>query len=323
LQCDVSTGRPRPFLPSAFRRPVFDRLHGLSHPGGRATFRLISQRFVWPGMRKDAIAWSRGCHQCQRSKISRHVMAPLSSYGPPSRRFAIVHLDLVGPLPPSRGYRYLLTAIDRFSRWIECAPLEDMTAPTVARAFGEIWISRFGSPEKVITDQGRQFESALFRECAALYGIQLARTTAYHPACNGMIERVHRTLKAALMCYETDSWSDALPMVLLGMRTQYKEDLEASAAEMLYGEPLRVPGEFFAAPSEKNPNEHEFVQQLRQRMAVLRPVPASRHGKPAVFVYKDLKSCPSVYQRTDAVRRALEAPYTGPFRVLSRDEMNF
>ncbi|CAB3388540.1 Hypothetical predicted protein [Cloeon dipterum] len=324
VYCDVSTGKPRPFITPALRRATFERLHGLSHPSGKASAALIRERFVWPGMKRDIKEWARCCTDCQRAKISRHVHSPVADFRPPSRRFAVVHVDLVGPLPPSRGHRYLLTAIDRFTRWVECIPLEEITAEAVARAFHSNWISRFGAPETVITDQGRQFESQLFKSLASLCGVHLARTTAYHPACNGMVERLHRTLKAAIMCYAVDSWTDTLPTILLGLRVQHKDDLHASAAEMVYGETLRIPGDFIASETPAATlSEPDFVSQLRRHMAALRPAPIARHGQPSVFVFKDLQQCTHVYLRTDAVRRSLQPPYTGPHQVLSRADKTF
>ena len=77
----------------------------------------------------------------------------------PDARFEHVHIDIVGPLWTSNRYKYLLTMIDRYSSWPEAIPLYDMTAETVARAFFDNWISHFGAPSIITTDQGRQFES--------------------------------------------------------------------------------------------------------------------------------------------------------------------
>ena len=97
-------------------------------------------------------------------------------------RFRYIHVDLVGPLPPSEGYRYLLTAVDRFSRWPEAVPLRGITAAEVARALISGWISRFGVPRfgvpaEITTDRGSQFESALWTELSALLGCSRRRTT--------------------------------------------------------------------------------------------------------------------------------------------------
>lgn len=321
LYCDTSTGQPRPFVPSAHRRQIFDALHSLSHPGTRATARLVASRFVWPRVQQDCRSWARACQACQRAKVSRHVQAPLGTFVPPSARFQHVHIDLIGPLPPDGPYRYCLTAIDRFTRWPEVCPLQSITAEEVAQALLTCWISRFGSPSRITTDQGRQFESDLYRALGRTLGIERLRTTSYHPCANGMIERFHRHLKSALMCHPNMTWLQALPLVLLGIRASIKDDLQASPAELVYGEPLRIPGELVApASNEQSTNATDFVIQLRQQMSRLRPVPASRHAKPDVFVFKDLKTCTHVFLRDDTVRKSLQPPYSGPHQIIARDD---
>ena len=226
LLCDVSTGSQRPLVLLQWRRTVFDSLHNLSHPGIRATQKLITSRFVWPGINADVRRWARSCTQCQKAKVHRHSSTAFSSFRTPDARFDFVHVDLVGPLPSSRGYTYLLTCVDRYTRWPEAIPLSSITAEAVAHAFLHGWISRFGVPSTIVTDRGRQFESKLWQRFMTLLGSRRTRTTAYHPQSNGMVERFHRQLKAALKAqHNPASWVDALPLVLLGIRTALKEDL--------------------------------------------------------------------------------------------------
>ena len=125
--------------------------------------------------------------------------------------------------------------IDRFNRWTEAVPICDQEATTVARAFYDHWIARFGVPLRLTTDQGRQFESHLFRQLKRLTGSKHFHTTSYHPQANGMVERFHRQLKAAIKCHQNDRWTETLPTLLLGVRSAWKEDVQATAAEMLYG----------------------------------------------------------------------------------------
>jgi hypothetical protein len=155
LYCDTTTGEPRPFVTPTLRRPVFNSLHNLSHPGIRATTKLVTDRFVWPNIKRDCRQWTRTCTQCQRTKIWRHNSPPLGRFAPPNHRFEHVHIDIVGPLPPSNGYRYLLTCIDRFTRWPEAFPLTNIDAASVAQTFVAGWISRFGTPLRLTNDQGR------------------------------------------------------------------------------------------------------------------------------------------------------------------------
>jgi cleavage and polyadenylation specificity factor subunit 1 len=151
-------------------------------------------------------------------------------------------------------------------------------------------MSRFGFPQIMTTDQRCQFESQFFHSLAKLCGIQLPWTTAHHPAANGPVERFHRTLKAAIMCHADQHWTEALPLVLLGIRTAFKENLQASVAELVCGEPLRIPGELLT-PTANPVGPAHLITQLRQHMACLRPLPAARHASPVTSVHSDLEKC--------------------------------
>ena len=136
LSCDISTGT-RPYLPPSFRHLAFDILHNQSHPGIRATCRLVASKNVWHDMNRDVTQWSCTCLQCQRSKVHRHISTLPASFLPPDARFAHVHIDIVGPLPSSTGSRYLLMMIDRFTRWPDTVPIPAIDAQTVALSLGQ------------------------------------------------------------------------------------------------------------------------------------------------------------------------------------------
>ena len=112
----------------------------------RASRRLVSARFVWPGLAKQVSSWARECLQCQRAKVHRHVRLRAAAIPVPVRRFAHLHVDLVGPLPPSQGFTHLFTIVDRTSRWPEAVPLASTSAADCAAALFTGWICRFGVP---------------------------------------------------------------------------------------------------------------------------------------------------------------------------------
>nr|XP_037270419.1 uncharacterized protein LOC119162038 [Rhipicephalus microplus] len=264
-------------------------------------------------------------HSCQRTKITRQVTSPLGEFPLPTEQFQHVHIDIIGPLPPAGPYRYCLTDIDRYTRWPEVWPLERITAEDVASAFFSGWVSRFGTPRRVTTDQGRQFESQLFRLLGLSTGFERSRITSYHSCANGMIERFHRQFKAAIMCHPHSSWLEALPAVALGLRATFKPDIQATPAELACGDPLRLPGELFSAPNSDvtSSDPANFVARLRRTMGALRPSPAARHTKPTPFVFKDLETCSHAFLCDDTVRASFQPPYSGPYKVICRDDKTF
>jgi cleavage and polyadenylation specificity factor subunit 1 len=323
LLCDTSTGRPRPWVPHGFRRVVFDAIHNLAHPSVRSTRRLVAEKFVWPRMNAEVAEWARSCLACQTAKIGRHVRAPVEKIKVPNQRFSHIHVDLVGPLPISRGFTHLLTIVDRFTRWPEAIPLADTSAASCASAFAAGWIARFGVPSDVTSDRGPQFTSGLWAGVSRLLGMQLHFTTAFHPQANGLVERFHRQLKTALKArLSGPDWISELPWVLLGIRTAPKEDLPASSAELVYGVPLCVPGECLqAGPSDAR---HDiFLEQLRRVVQSFRPPPTAFHGNRPSSVPSSLSSCSFVFVRRDSHRTPLCKPYDGPFRVLERGSKSF
>ncbi|CAB0045137.1 unnamed protein product, partial [Trichogramma brassicae] len=110
------------------------------------------------------------------------------------------------------------------TRWPQAIPIGDMSAQTVAKAFFHGWISFLGTPLTITTDQGAQFEGKLLAQLCKLSVQSNVHTSPYHPQANSMVERMHRTLKAALKCSPETPWTLALPGVLLGLRTTFKED---------------------------------------------------------------------------------------------------
>ena len=329
LIVDISNGPARPFIPLAFRKPIFDAIHGLGHPGVERTRQSIRAKVVWPSMSEDVARWARECLHCQQAKVNRHTVPPIGEFAVPNKRFDHVHLDLV-TLPPSNGYRHLLTAVDRFTRWPAAIPIPDISAQAVVDAFASGWIANFGVPSTITSDRGSQFSSAIFQQLTRIWGIQAVMTAPYHPEANGMVERFHRRLKEALIALGSDEperWFWRLPMALLAIRTTVKPDIGASPSDLVYGEGLAVPGEVLPkVPS----TDQQLVRQretalsnLRLEVARLQPTETSAHRRPLVHLPDDLNNCTHIFVRRGGVQSTLASPYTGPYRVVSRNHLNF
>ena len=306
LYADVSTAAARPYLPQRHRYQAFRQLHDLSHPDIRASQHMIASCFIWEGINKDVRLWTRTCTECQASKVTRHTHSPLGTFTPIMERFDHVHIDLVGPLPPSAGHRYILTCVDRFTRWSEAAPIADITTDTVTHAFIATWVSRFGILLSLTSDRGGQFEANVWSKVMTLLGTRRFTTSAFHPQANGRIEPFYRQLKFSLMAStQRENWSLALPLVLLGIQSSMMEDLHHSSAELVYGTNLRLPGELVAPTPDTTPcGVQDFAAHLKSAMRNLQPV-QPRSSPRWTFVSQDLDTCTHVFVRVDAVRRPL------------------
>ena len=324
IWCDKSLASTRPFVPDSCRENVFYSLHDFSHPSIKTSLKLIKSRYYWPDMDRCIRKYCRECTGCQNAKVQRHTKSPVKPFHLPSQRFQTIHLDIVGPMPPVTQYGqkflspycYILTCIDRATRWIEVAPLTEITAAAVATAFLTVWISRFGVPLHVVTDRGSQFEAELFKELSTLIGFNRLRTAAYRPQTNGLIERAHRTIKTAIVARK-QSWLDALPIVLMGIRSAPNAS-GYSPFTALTGDAFLLPQPLIAKNFTEYSNEH--IKRLAEEMnkvdfELLHPEISHSQGS---YIPHELETCSHVWLRVDRVRRPLEAPYTGPFKVKKR-----
>lgn len=264
--------------------------------------------------------WAKECTKCQSCKIGRHTCAPLGEFER-SGRFEHVHIDIFGPLPSSQGKQFVVTMIDRASRWPEAIPTNIITAQSIANIFIENWVAQFGVPARISSDQGRQFNAEFLQCIMQRLGVHKIRTCAYHPQSNGRIKRWHRPFKAALMAYATEHWVEILPLILLGLRVAINSDLGVSPAQLTYGADLKLPGDFFVSDNSDDitiKNANDFVQKLAKAMRDFTDK-TCRHGNSPVYVPAELSHCSYVFLRTE-VRGKLTPPYSGPYPVVERDE---
>ena len=163
------------------------------------------------------------CRRCQERKAPQHrKRAQMVTYqvGAAWERVAI---DVMGPLPQTQaGNKYILVIQDYFTKWVECHAMPDQTADTVARILVDQVFTKFGCPRELHSDQGANFESAIFQETCRLFGVRKTRTTSYHPRSDGMVELHNRTLQDMLSkCVNDrqDDWDQCLQLAAMAYRS--------------------------------------------------------------------------------------------------------
>ncbi|XP_018324115.1 uncharacterized protein LOC108736255 [Agrilus planipennis] len=148
-------------------------------------------------------------------------------------------------------------------------------------------------------------------------GKTLLRTTAYHPEANGVVERFHRQLKVTIKCQRSAKWFETRSTVMLGIRSAWKEDLQSTAAEMVYGEPLRLSGEFIGKAKQEATITFDFVTTATCTTFT------TRHGERTPFIFKDFATASQVFVWHDGPKGLLQQSYDGPFKVVSTAEKTF
>uniref|UniRef100_A0A0A9W9N1 RNA-directed DNA polymerase n=1 Tax=Lygus hesperus TaxID=30085 RepID=A0A0A9W9N1_LYGHE len=301
--CDMSEEHPRPYIPSTLRTAAFQQIHNDTHPGIKATTTLLKARYYWPHMTSSIRIMTRACPNCNRAKVTRHIRAPIGTFEN-AEPLQHIHIDLLGPFPASNGYKFCLTIIDRATGWPECIPIRNITAKTVIEQLYDNWISRFGAPSIITTDQGTQFMSDIFKKFCAAMGIQNIHTNAYHPQANGMIERFHRTLNEAIMTSSSAAkWAQDMTSLLLGIRNRPSTD-GISPSQRLYGTTPRLPNDLFT-PSTPDVIPYRNHDTYRKTTKTYYP--------------RTMNTAEQIYVRIDTPRAKLTPPYKGPFTILAND----
>lgn len=208
------------------------------HQGQNNTFNRIARTHYWPEMRKDIQEYVRTCALCQKRARGKEV-APLESIDRSPEPFRHVGIDIMGPLPITMtGKRYVVVAIDLFTKWVEARALQDADAQSIAAFIHEDIICRHGTPQFLTSDQGTEFVNEMIRALTDKFKIKHIRTTPYHPQANGQTERTNQTMKnllAKLASGHTGTWDHYLPSALYIVRTTRQSSIRYSPADLIYG----------------------------------------------------------------------------------------
>ena len=158
------------------------------HIGFDKLYASIHDKYYWPSMYAHLSDYVRSCSDCQYTKRPVHLKkAPLKSL-PVEDVFSRFHLDYLGPLPLSNGFRYILVAIDSTSLYPEIHPTKTCDADETAQVLYDQVFSRYGCPLRILTDRGSCFRSSLVTALCELFKVKQIFTSSYHPQTNSRAE---------------------------------------------------------------------------------------------------------------------------------------
>ena len=324
--------RKRLVVPQPYRQNIISTAHDKTgHFSKSRTCSYINTRFTWPHLTSNVTDHILACTKCKMFNKQAHKPAPLTYRPTITEPHDEVAVDIIGPLPRAKGgYRFALTTICMASRWPEVFPLAKPDAPHVAQALVQSF-SRNGIPSKLLSDQGAQFMSNTVKELCRLCGISQIHTVPYRPQGNGVLERLHGTLKPILAKAAADGldWLTVLPLALSAVRAIPSRSTGFSPAELVYGRNPRsildVIYEGWTNPEYSPINTTKWIDALNDRLEVLRDSAALQNhickkkqnqkvnGRRKIRSYSPGDK---VFVRIPGTRAALQASWEGPFSII-------
>lgn len=234
-------------VPSAFRTKVIAACHSVApfhHPGVKKTKATIMRTFNWPNLHQDVASYRQSCLFCRRCRSGAERLQGLQRSHPIPGAFDSVYMDF-WQCHYNGEQHTVLTLIDQCTKWSECVIVSDEAAPTVATAFLQSWVYRFGVPNKLLSDRDTSFCGEVIAKLTAHLGATRMTSAPYHPEGNAVIESFHRTLNIGLRHIDQQAvpFDEALGLVLFGYRSTLHSTTGHSPSSLTYGIDPRLPSD--------------------------------------------------------------------------------
>ena len=256
-------------IPSQIRAQVLSVAHEGAISGHFAVKRTIAkvrEYFYWPRLMTDVESYCKSCIVCQRRKPNPtrpHHPLQQDGVGEPLQK---VTVDILAfERPTEQGNRYSLVVVDTLTKWAEAIPMPDERATTVSKALVEEFVCRLGFPSQLHSDQGRQFESEIFKQMCTLLGKRKTRTTPGHPQSDGQIERMNRApidLLAKSAAEDPANWDIKVPYVMAAYRSTPHSTTGETPKRLMLGRELATPLQLLAPIVPEVANRPAWVETL-------------------------------------------------------------
>ncbi|OIR56751.1 MAG: uncharacterized protein A8A55_2499, partial [Amphiamblys sp. WSBS2006] len=229
-------------LDSNETQTVLDVHSKLGHAAAEVTHKYLTRDPTWKGKLCDTERLIQDCLLCQNfgNRYDNFTKRRSTAFKP-MEKIAIDIMD-VGSVT-DEGNKYVVAAIDYFSRWLFAKAIPDKTSETVAQFIENEIIRRFGIPDVLVSDNGKEFANVKIKALTSKHGIRHSMTSAYYPQANGLVERTNRTILKKLGCAIRDlemDWDKALPQTTLAYNSCPIRSMGYSPFELLHGWTPRI-----------------------------------------------------------------------------------
>ena len=333
--------RKRAVVPVQLRGSILEENHSGpmgGHFSGARLYKCLVRHWWWPGMFSECQKHCTACPQCAVVSGTGRVNKPPLHPIPVQRAFQIVGLDVMDLPKTESGNKHVVVFQDYLTKWPFVFPVPDQKAVRIAQLLAEEVIPMVGVPESLLTDRGTNLLSHLMKDVCSLLGTKKLNTTAYHPQCDGMVERFNRTLKTILRKHAAkfgNQWDKYLPGVLWAYRNTPHEATGEKPSFLLFGMDCRAPTEAALLPT--TPIQLTEVEDYREQLVLSLSSARDLAAKSIQNAQKRYKKHYDQKARSCDLRvgnwvmvyfpheetgkaRKLSRPWHGPYRVESVDD---
>lgn len=298
------------------------------HQGFYKTYQRIKRNFRWKGMLCDIKNYIKKCKLCQKNKQGRTFKMPMMITDTPRKPFDKTYMDIVGPLEETnQGNKYILTFEDDLTKFMDAIAIPDMEAKTVAKVFVDEIICRYRIPKILVTDQGSNFTSDMFKQVCKFLKIKKVQTTPYHPQSNGSLERSHKSLMEYLRSFNEEypyTWDDHLRAAMFVRNNSVHTSTKLTPNDCLYGFTARIPNNLKRDPPPIYNDENYFFH-IRDKILRAHKIAREnlKRSKEISKQHYDKKVFTTQFQVGDEVlllnhakRNKFSPRWIGPYRVI-------
>lgn len=324
-------------VPESLVSMILHNIHSSPHAGHPGKSRALMQArllYYWPRMRLDIIDYINNCHTCAENYGSITQQVPIKSYPIPLEPWDTIAIDLLKLPQTTEGHKYLLVAIDHFSRFSVLVPIVDKQATTVAKALIDEVFCKYNTPKVLISDNGTEFNNKILEAICKEYQVDKVNTMAYHPASNGMVERQNRKIIQTLRSLVGDvsvTWHEWMPQVMASLNSSLHKSIGDTPHFVIFGQDHRLPYSFLLKEDTPIYNFDDYVRvRGTDFQKIYKRVTSNIEDSKAAMNASQWKSATDkllvtgdiVYLKIQEPKNKLAPRFEGPYRVLSYDKGN-